>query len=250
MNPMPPPRPGPRPVPGKPSPAAKFFEAKAGFANHYFNKVERERLWKEYQKQGDFTKFKGEWQVRALGDVNTKQTKVEVSVKEVGDKIPCHMEILGQTYDLDPLKTEAGGETAVVAPPNSGGLLMAFFLYRQFLVYGEAGFKGGEYYHGGHEPFYLAPPKGGKQDFEKSKVMCEVLRTRHASVRGKWYFSLDNHRLIGFEVSPIREQEPCEVFLSDFKEQGGRSLPSKIQVRHRNEPYAELTSIEWGLNEK
>jgi S1-C subfamily serine protease len=246
------PRPGPRPgpVPTKPSPAAKYFEAKAGFANHYFNKVERERLWKEFQKQGDFSKFKGEWQIQALGEVDNRQTKMEVSIKEVGDKIPCHMEILAQPYDLDPLKTDAGGPGALVAPPKSGGLLIAFFLYRQFLAYGEAGFKGGEFSHGGHEPFYLPPAKGAKPDFKLSRVMCEVLKTRHASVRTKWYFSLDNHRLIGFEVSPDRDEEPCEVFLSDYKDRDGRSLPSKIQVRHKNEPYAEFTNIAWGLNAK
>src|SRR5204862_542825 len=69
-TPGPAPRPGPRPAPGKPSPAAKFFEAKAGFANHYFNKQEKERLWKAFTKHGDFSTFKGKWEIKALGEVD------------------------------------------------------------------------------------------------------------------------------------------------------------------------------------
>src|SRR5262249_54855424 len=67
-NPMPVPQPAPRPMPGprptpgpaKPSPVAKFFEAKPGFANYYFNKQMTDRLWKGFQKHGDFNAKKAQ----------------------------------------------------------------------------------------------------------------------------------------------------------------------------------------------
>ena len=38
----------------------KYFEAKDGFANYYFNKKEKDRLWGAFQKHGDFTGLKGD----------------------------------------------------------------------------------------------------------------------------------------------------------------------------------------------
>ena len=38
-------------------PAAKFYEAKPGFANYYFNKQERDRLLAGFQKHGDFARL-------------------------------------------------------------------------------------------------------------------------------------------------------------------------------------------------
>src|SRR5262249_52153786 len=53
--PMPRPR-GPQPPQqpkGPPSPALKFYEAKKGFANFYFNRQERDRLLAAFRKHGD-----------------------------------------------------------------------------------------------------------------------------------------------------------------------------------------------------
>jgi S1-C subfamily serine protease len=252
-NPMPPaPAPGPRPapVPTKPSPVAKYFEAKPGFANYYFNKKEKERLWKAFQKNGDFTGLKGEWVVKALGQADSRQTKMDLNIREDGAKTNCDMTILGIDYHLNPLATEIP-KADLMSPPKSGGFLLAMFLYRQLLTQGEKGFAGGEFSHGGQEPFYPPGPKGAKESYDKSRVMAEVLRTRFTGVSTKWYFSLKDQTLIGFEVSTNdTEEDPCEVYLMDYKDLGGRKMPSKIVVRHGNDLYAELTSIEWGLAAK
>ncbi len=74
----PPPQPGPRPRPGPgpgpgptapagPSPASKLYEAKAGFANFYFNKLEQQRLLAAFHKHGDFSKATGDWGIRTTG---------------------------------------------------------------------------------------------------------------------------------------------------------------------------------------
>ena len=253
-NPMPPapgpmPPPGPMPVPGKPSPAAKFFEAKAGFANHYFNKQEKERLFKAFQKHGDFTTMKGEWQIKALGEADNRQTKMDVTLREDGAKTNCTMTILGFDYHLDPLKTETT-KTDLANPPKSGGFLMGFFLYRQLLAHGEAGFKGGQFTHGGVEPYYLPPPKAGKPDYKALQVMCEVLRTQFAGVQTKWYFSQKDQKLLGCEVTIDRDDDPCEITFLDYKNLSGRQMPGKIVVRHGENVYAEFNAIEWGLAAK
>ncbi len=55
-------RPGPRQPSNRPpikSPATKLYEAKAGFANYYFNKQEQQRLLAAFHKHGDFGKAAG-----------------------------------------------------------------------------------------------------------------------------------------------------------------------------------------------
>jgi len=56
--------------------------------------------------------------------------------------------------------------------------------------------------------------------------------------------------LLGFEVSLDSDDDPCEVYLMDYKNLGGRKLPGKMVVRHGDSNYAELNSIEWGLAAK
>src|SRR5262249_35584066 len=61
-------RPGPPPAPRRPaaeSPAAKLCQAKAGYANYYFNRLERGRLWSAFQKHGDFSSIAGAWTIEA-----------------------------------------------------------------------------------------------------------------------------------------------------------------------------------------
>ena len=62
----------------------------------------------------------------------------------------------GLDYSLEPLNDEEKPATRR-DPPDSGGLLMALYQYRQLLVQAAKGFATGVS-HGGVEPFY--PPRG------------------------------------------------------------------------------------------
>ena len=45
-----------------------------------------------------------------------------------------------------------------------------------------------------------------------------------------------------FEVTPDKDEDPCEVCLSHYKEVGGgRSLPSRLYVRRADRKYADFT---------
>ena len=97
----------------------------------------------------DFGGLKGEWTIKATGEADNRETNLEVGIKDVGDKTLVHMKILGLEYDLEPLALKQSDQTA---PPKSGGLITALYLYRQLLVYGPKGFVG-EFSHGGQERF-------------------------------------------------------------------------------------------------
>ncbi len=247
--PRPPGRPGRPPMPptppAAPSPVQKYFEAKPGFANWYFNKQEQKRLWDGFLKHGDFSALKGEWNIRAAGEADNRETTLDVSIREEGAKTKVTLKVLGLDYDLEPLNVDVN-ERDLAAPPKSGGLISALYLYRQLLVYGQKGFVG-EFSHAGVEPFYLPPPKAGKPDYEALKVMAEVLKTRHAGVSAKWFFAPKHLTLLGFEVAIERDEDPCEVYLSDYRDVGGRKLPHKMQVRHGNDAYAEFVNLKYDL---
>ncbi|HEY7426488.1 MAG TPA: trypsin-like peptidase domain-containing protein [Gemmataceae bacterium] len=269
-QPQPQPQPGPRPrpqpgqrppQPAPNSPATKLFEAKAGFANYYFNKLEQERLLKAFHKHGDFSKATGDWGIRTTGMLYAgagprgKRAVAEFRIQSKGarDKQNDLIQAIvdGLDFSLEPLNDEEKPATRR-DPPDSGGLLMALYQYRQMLVVGPKGFATG-FSHGGIEPFY--PPKEGetKMDYNKLRVDAEVIRTRHAGTDGKWYFSTKDDgtagQMLGFEVWLDRDEDPCEVYLFDYKDVDGGKLPHRILIRFGDKNYADLVVNSWKKEE-
>ncbi len=253
-NPQPQPGPRPRPGPQVPSnsPAAKLYEPKAGFANFHFNKLERDRLLAAFRKQGDFSAFKGEWDWKGSGEAQEQKTIFEVNVRDEktadgkGTQPVVRLSIRGLDYKLEPLQSKLPPGD-LKAPAKSGGFITAMYHYRQLLVMGEKGFEG-DFSHGGYEPMYMPTPAGQKPDYTKQRIMTEVLRTRHAGTSVKWFFSQADGTLVGFEVTVDRDEDPCEVYLSDYKAiEGGQKLPHRIQVHHGNENYCDLKVEAWKL---
>ncbi len=230
--------------------AAKLFEAKPGFANYYFNKLERKRLLDAFHKKtGDFNDFKGDWTLKASATLGKKTSSAQLSVRaptkdDKNEKVVGSIDMID--YDLDPFSADTKLED-LEAPKGSGGLLLALYQYRQLLAFGEKGFSG-DFSHGGVEPLYLPPAEGAAPDYAKQRVLCEVLRTRLAGVAAKWYFSRDDQTLLGFEVTVDRDDDPCEVFLSDYRPESGGQLPGRIEVRYKDKTYAVLNVNKWDLN--
>jgi hypothetical protein len=118
------------------------------------------------------------------------------------------------------------------------------------LAFGAKRFEG-DFSHGGTEPIYPLPEEmPAKVEWGKMRVDCEVLRTKHAGVAAKWYFALEDDKskrwqkgqLIGAEVTRDRDEDPCEIYFSEYTDVGGgRKLPSKFAVRKGEGRYATLT---------
>ncbi len=244
-----PPRPGPQPPAPPPipnSPATKFYKPKAGFANLYFNKVERDRLLNAFRKHGDFSALTGTWTIEGDCDLNKEKVQFRAAFSEEktaggkSGKTQAQLSLSGIRYELDPLKQDQEPE-ALKVPRGSGGLLLAFYHYRRLLTLGEKGFEQ-QFIHGGNEPFYPMPLDGSKpKSYSDLRVDTEVLRTEHAAVAAKWYFSLKDQKLLGFEVAAAKDEDPCEVYFSDYKPVDGRELPHRLEVRYGNERFGILT---------
>ncbi len=229
----------PEPVSAKESPAAQFYEAKPGFANFYFNRLERDRLWANFRKHGDLSASTGGWTIDGEFEINQKKSlaKIVLADEMLGDgkssRTAVRLTLGGIGFKVDPLK--AGQEPQdLTEPPGSGGLLMALYHYRRLLTLGDKGFEG-QFAHGGHEPFYPpAPGDGTPMSLNQLRVDTEVLMTEHAAIPAKWYFAAADQTLLGAEVTVVKDEDPCELYFSDYRSEDGKALPHRMEVRYGN----------------
>jgi S1-C subfamily serine protease len=235
-----------KPAPAKkaptPSPADKFYVPKLGFANYYFNKLQRDRLLTAFQKHGDFKSLEGTWVFD--GTVRLKQlktdSKVHIEIAGNQDKPMVRVQVDQFPYALEPFK-ENQDPAELRQPLGSGCLLPALYLYQRLLTKGAAGFEV-ECDHGGVEPLY-PPALEGKMpgSLKDLRVDGEVLTTRMGPFLAKWFFALDDQKLLGFEVRLTDNEDPCEVYFSDYRKVEGRDLPHRMQVVYGNERYGVFT---------
>jgi serine protease Do len=195
---------------------------------------EANRIWQKMIKDYNDTV----WEDRAQ---DGRKTLVGLKWQPAGGtRTVVGLSSLTLAYKLDPLKV--GQDLQVLKdPPGSGGLLLALYQYRRLLTLGQPGFEG-HFTHGGHAPIYPTPPDPAHaKGYKDWRVDAEVLLTEHAAVPAKWYFSLKDHTLLGFEVYVDADEDPCEVYLSDYRSVDGRLLPHRFEVRHGNETFGTLT---------
>jgi hypothetical protein len=249
-----------RPAPKKEGPAAKFYEAKDGFANFFFNKQELNRLLNESKNfAGDFSTVQGSWAIKSTqATIRGKRAFGEIVIKDKGardgknERVESILD--GLVRELEPLNSETPKD-AFRDPEGTGGLLVAMYQYRQMLAFGQKGFVG-EFIHGGMEPFYLLPGDKERPDYAKLRVDCDVIRTKHAGVPGKWYFAqkddparkIAKGQLMGFEVDvPGEPPDPCEVYFGDYQKVDGRMLPGRIDIVFADKHYATFSGITYKL---
>ena len=233
------PAPSPRPAePEKPSPALKYYKAKKGFANYYFNELQRDKLLQQFAAQ------LGAAPTGPLiieGELERKGTRspVRIEIKESAGNPIVAMTVGGLTYTVEPLKPTTDVRD-LRDPPGSGGLLIGLYHYHRLATSGAKAFEGGVS-HGGREPFY-PPPADDKPPASLAalRVDTAVLHTEHAAVPAKWHFSQDSGQLLGFEVSPAAGEDPCELYYSDYRPADGRMLPYRIDVRFGNDGFGTL----------
>jgi S1-C subfamily serine protease len=258
------PRPGPgRPRPqapapapqGPPPPSAKLYKfQEGGFANYHFNEVAQKRVLDDFARFGNFAREDSDWTLKFSGKMLAglsagKAITSMVMIKEKGaadGKSPKVLaDIDGLDFPLEPLNVSERPD-AFKDPPESGGFVLGLFLYRQLLAFGAKGFTR-EFHHGGVEPYY-PPAKEDKPEYARIRVMAEVLRGKYAHVETRWYFATEDDKegrwkkgqLIGFEVTPDKDEDPCEVCLAAYKDYNGRQMASSWFVRRGGKPYVEL----------
>src|SRR5262245_19436485 len=74
-------------------PAAKLYEAKPGFANYYFNKLERDRLLAGFRKLGDFTKSNGPFQLSGSAQIKRNLQTFKFDIQPSKDRVALNIEV-------------------------------------------------------------------------------------------------------------------------------------------------------------
>ena len=69
----------------------------------------------------------------------------------------------------------------------------------------------------------------------------------YAGIEGKWYFDRKDAKLLAAEIQVLRDEDPCELYFSDYKPIDGRSLPHRIDVRWGDKNYGSLSFTKFDL---
>ena len=234
-KPVRPPGKGPKPKSkdAPPSPAAKLYEPKPGFANYHFSRAERDRLLGAFRKHaGDPGAFAGPWTLSGQVQLVDRQGPFRLTLADAADGTTEAKLVRGSVADAVKLLKPDQPIGELLQPTGSGGLLATLYLLRRLYALGEKGFEG-LFAHGGQEPVY---PAGGGEP-----VRCEVLRTKHAAFEARWFFRPADGVLVGCEANLSKDEDPCELYLADDRPAGGAKLPGRIECRVGDRRYAVLT---------
>jgi serine protease Do len=222
-------------LPGRPvkpeGEGAKYYVARPGFGNYYFNEQERKRVVSALPRPNDLDKgqvwvWKGEAEL--YDETTGKPVRHAFTVRLDGRTVRLSLGPL--QYEVEPLRV---GEAVanLRQPAGSGGLLVALHYLRTFLAEQEKGFEQGLVY-GGYEPFY---PDGTSQ----SRIMTEVLHGKSGPFEIKIFCQPHHKRLCGLECYVEEDADPCELIFSP--EMGPKpGVPARIEVRFGDRRWATL----------
>jgi serine protease Do len=190
----------------------EHYEAKRGYANYYYNKWHRERVWKACVARGDFQGSSGPWTIAAQSTAGSPLA-IQLSDAEVSLRAGT------SEWKWQPGRE---GETQL-EPAGSGGLLLALHLWRRLVVEGPQRY-GDVHYH-------------GTQPLAGHEAPLDVLVGLHAGVECRFYFDPREGFLVALEMYPAADADPCELELADYREVDGRWLPGRMDVRHGDERF-------------
>jgi S1-C subfamily serine protease len=194
-------------APPLPEAVKKRFEARPGFANYFYNKLNRDRVWKADLARGDFSSLSGPWSFS--GDlVGGGVFSAKLLDKEASMALPLGDTKLENTDNL--------GD--VLNPPGSGGLLAALHLWRKLQVGGPGHFG---------ELTYL-----GTMPLEGHDRWVDVLLGTTGGVDCQFMFDSADGTLLALEMYPQTDSDPCEVYFSEYREADGHFLPYRFEVRY------------------
>ena len=204
-----------RMMPQAPMPEAvkKVFEEKHGFANYYFNKLHRGRVWQGWSRAFPASELAGPWK---LGG------KVEG-----GNEFVFTLTDTDAVLKLPTLESQwVAGEklTASLNPPHSGGLLLALHLWRRLNIVGPE--KYGDTYYLGTSPL---PNRQG---------LFDVLVATYREVETHFYFDPQTGLLTALEMYADEHEDPCEIYFDEYDTVGGRKIPRLLTVVYGNDKFA------------
>ena len=205
---------------------SKLFEERRGYSNYYFNRLERKQVWERYVSQvGDFSQQRRDWLVRGSLDGGTLQLALGERlaggrIKKVFQEVDFELELQTQ-----------------LAPRKSGGLLLALHQWRRLLVEGPDRFG---------NTFYLGTAPIQHPDAAAS--LAHVLVGTYDVVETRFYFDIEDGKLLTIEMYPDIDVDPCEVHFQEYQSVDGMLMPHAAEVRFGDQTPMSLRFDDWLLD--
>ncbi len=200
-----------------PDAVQSLIESRRGYANYYFNKKHRDRVWNAFTNHLDLSDQNGEWVVSGIVEQNSP-FEIILRDDEAFIDIPKGQFRITLTRDLD----------EELAPKGSGGALLAVSMWRRLLTLGPEKFG---------EVYYL-----GTQPHANSEKEVDVLLATHDAIEMQFYFDPDSGQMISFELFPSIEHESCEILLDNhgpiFPTDNKQICPRTMKVKTGDLIYA------------
>ncbi len=213
----------PRPHPGTMTPSKrpipegveKLIVDRPGYANYYFNELNRERVWDAFRARGDFADTGETWTLTGVDD-GGGPVEIELGATMVTGQFPSGPARVDTEEDL----------TEQVAPLGSGGLLTALHVWQRMLRQGPEQF--GEVFYQGTAPVL------------EHDGLYDVLIATYDVVESHFSFAPDTGSLVALELFADEDVDPCEVYFGDYRQVEGRLVPHTLVVRHGDRIFATI----------
>ena len=205
-----------------PAQVAKYFKARRGYANYFFNMLNRDRVWTRFTEETNCNQLVGTWTLSGT-ILNRGDVEIILDKQEVRADFPQGQVKIDLTKDFD----------TQLAPAGSGGFLVALQVWKQLLVEGPARF--GEVYYLGTAPV------------NNQKKLFDVLVGTRNVVETRFLFDPESGQMIGLEMYPDLSVDPCEVYFADYRDVNGRSLPHQLKIHYGNNDFAEIHLANYAL---
>ncbi len=193
----------------------KLIQQKTGFANHYFNELNRDRIWSAFTGKADFSPVAGAWK---LSGEMTGLGKVELTLAD---------DASSGNFPQGPVKLDASQDLdQQLGPPGSGGLLAALHLWRQMLVEGPQKFGNVTYY--GTAPH---PALDGQAEIMTASRNVAELQLAFDSTSGQ---------LVALDMIADPTDDGCEIRFADYRDVHGRMLPHHLEIHRGDELFGQI----------
>jgi serine protease Do len=198
-----------------PAEIKKLIEPRPGFANYYFNRLERDRVWSAFRAHGDFSTASGAWK---LSGTLADGSKIEVNLAAAASS---------GTFSQGEVKFDAGLDIdQQLGPAGSGGLLAALHLWRELLVQGPEKF--------GDVQYFGAAPHSATDNLADVIVANKNVAELHLT------FDPQSGRLLAAEMIADPTDDGCEIVFADYREVAGRQFPHRVLVRYGDSEYGQI----------
>lgn len=202
----------PHQPPPLPEIVKRHYEARRGYANYYFNRFHRTRVWEAFAARTRLAGQSGAWR---LNGETTGSGAADCELTDAG----VQLDLAGGQLKLTDVESLAEASQ----PPGSGGLLAAMFVWRRLLLLGPEQF--GDVRYEGEFPIANYP------------VPVDTLRAIYGGVETMFHFDPRNGRLVGLELWRHNDEDPCEIRFDQEEEILGRWLPREFKVRFGDETF-------------